>query len=143
MAAVPGADHDIYAALVDAAAQARDEEGLRTYAPLAEESAASVEHRLDLGIAHRAWGVAHTLKGEYAQAEQRLRKALEFFESYPAPWQIGRTWFELGELWQKRGETAKSRESYGKALEAFETLKAAPDVARTRLALESLGGRPS
>ena len=58
-------------------------------------------------IAHRAWGVAHTLAGEYPQAETRLQQALEIFTAYPAPWQMGRTLFEMGEL--ARAQRKRSR----------------------------------
>jgi tetratricopeptide (TPR) repeat protein len=138
MAAVPGSDHDLYAMQVEAAAQQRDLAALRRYAPIAEEAARRIDHRLHMGIAHRAWGVAHTIAAEYPQAEERLKKALEIFTDYPAPWQIGRTLFEMGELARVRGKTEQARDYFGRALGAFETLRAAPYVARTRAAMEQL-----
>jgi tetratricopeptide (TPR) repeat protein len=140
MGSAPGSDHDVYALLVDAAAQQRDQALLQKYAPAAEESARQVEHKLNTGIAHRAWGVAHTLAGEFAQAETRLRQALESFSSYPAPWQMGRTLFDLGELAKAEGKIEQAREYYSRALSAFEGLRAAPYVERTRAALEHAGG---
>ena len=135
---VPSGDHDLYAQLVDGAAQQRDQAALRKYAPLAEETATRIGHRLYMAIAHRAWGVAHTLAGSYAQAETRFQQALEIFMDYPAPWQIGRTLFEMGELARAQGNTEKGRDYFSRALGAFEELHAAPYVARTRAALENL-----
>jgi len=136
--ASPGSDHDLYAMLVDVAAQQRLQADLQKYAPLAEETAMLIDHKLHLAIAQRAWGVAHTLAGEYAQADRRLQQALEIFTAYPAPWQIGRTHFEMGELARAQGKTEQARDSYSRALEGFEELRAAPYARRTRLALENL-----
>jgi tetratricopeptide (TPR) repeat protein len=123
---------------VDAATQQRDQAALQKYAPLAEETAVQMDHNLHFGIAQRAWGVAHTLAGAYAQAEERLQKALEIFSAYPAPWQMGRTQFEMGELARAQGKTEQARDNYQRALSAFDGLHAAPYAARTRAALEQL-----
>ena len=136
--AAPGADHDLYALLVDTCALQRDEAALRHYAPLAEETAARCGHQLYLGIAHRAWGVAHCLAGEYAESEARLQKALEIFEMLGARWQIGRTQFELGKLAHAWNDVAEARDAYSRALVAFEAIGAKPDAARARAALDSL-----
>lgn len=138
MGTTPSGHHDVYMMLVDAAALQRDQAALRKYAPLAEESATRIGHKLHLAIAHRAWGVSHTLAGEYPQAEVRLQKALELFSSYPAPWQIGRTLFEMGELARAQGKTEPGRDYFSRALSAFEQLRAAPYAARSRVALETL-----
>lgn len=134
----PGGDHDVYAMLVDGAAQQRDPVGLQKYAPLAEETARRIDHKLHLAIAQRAWGVAHTLAGEYPQAEARFKQALDIFIAYPAPWQIGRTLFELGELARLQMETEQARDYISRALSAFEELHAAPYAARARAALENV-----
>ena len=131
-------DHDLYAMLADVATQERDEAALRKYAPLAEESAARYQHVLYQGVAHRAWGVAHRLAGDYAEAEARLNQALELFRRLETRWQIGRTLHELAELALARADTARARDYFSRALRAFEDMKAAPDTARTRAALESL-----
>ncbi len=130
-------EHDLYAMLADAAAQQRDEAALRQYTPLAEEAAARYDHKLYQAIAHRAWGVAHRLKSEHAEAEARLQQALALFRGLDTRWQIGRTLFELGELAQTRGEAAGAREHFSRALTAFEEMGAAPDAARARAALEA------
>jgi tetratricopeptide (TPR) repeat protein len=136
--AAPAGDHDVYAMLVDGAAQQRDPVGLQKYAALAEETARRIYHKLHLAIAQRAWGVKHTLAGEYPQAEARFKEALDIFNAYPAPWQIGRSLFELGELARLQMETEQARDYYSRALSAFEELQAAPYAARVRAALEHL-----
>ena len=125
-------EHDLYAMLVDAAAQQRDAAALGHYAPLAEELAARYDHKLYQAIAHRAWGVAHRLAGQTVDAEVRLKRALELFETLDTRWQIGRTFFELGELDLARAESAQAREQFSRALSAFEAMGASPDVVRAR-----------
>jgi tetratricopeptide (TPR) repeat protein len=140
MGVAAGSDHDLYALLADAAAQERDRALLQKYAPRAEETAALVDHRLHTAVADRAWGVLHTLEGEFEQAEVRLERALEAFSAYPVPWQMGRTLFDMGDLAGAQGQAEQAREYYSRALSAFERLRAAPYVERTRAALETLGG---
>lgn len=84
-------DHDVHMVLTDSAMQLRDVDALRRYAPRLEELARRDDHRLYLAIAHRAWGVAHRLAGEHAQATTRLNQALELFVELETRWQIGRT----------------------------------------------------
>lgn len=133
--AVPGGDHLLHGLLADAAAEQRDRAALEQYAPLAEATARRNGHRMQTAIAQRAWGVAHTLAGEYDKAEDQLQQALEIFRAYAAPWQIGRTLFEMGELSRAQANAAQARQRYAEALQVFEQLRAAPYVARTRLAL--------
>lgn len=131
-------DHDVYAALTDAASRQGDEAAIRQYAPQAEALAARYGHTLYQAIAYRAWGVAHRLANEYPEAEARLHQALDLFSGLNTRWQMGRTLFELGELAAAQTYTAKAREQFTHALAAFEAMRAAPDVARTREALEQL-----
>jgi len=133
-----GLEHDLYALAAEAAAQQRDAAALRQYAPLAEEAATRLGHKLYQAIAHRAWGVLHWLVGEYAESEARLNRALELFRGLDTRWQIGRTLFELGELAAARRDIARARDYFARALAAFEALRAAPDAERTRSALASL-----
>ena len=84
-------DHAMYTMLADVAAQQRDEAAVRRYAPLAEEWSKHYGHALYQAIASRAWGVAHRLAGEHAEAEARLKQALEYFGALRVRWQIGRT----------------------------------------------------
>ena len=134
----PAADHDLYVMLADTAALQRDEAAVRKYAPLAEESSVRYGHTLYEAIAQRAWGVAHRLAGEYAEADARLKQALELFESMEARHQMGRTLFEWGELAQAQSDVEGARQFYSRALALFEGLGAAPDAERTRAALEAL-----
>lgn len=130
--------HDLYAMVVDAAAEQRDEAALWKYAPLAEETAVQIGHTLYTAIAHRAWGVMHRLAGKYSEAEVRLKQALELFNGLDTRWQIGRTLFDLGDLARAQKKTKEARAYFARAQSAFEEMRAAPDAARTRVALESL-----
>ena len=131
-------DHEIYMILTDTAAELRDADAIRQYAPELERVAARDDHRLYLAIAQRALGVAHRLAGEHDAAESRLGAALTLFTRLGARWQIGRTQLELGELYAELS-TARAREYYSQALGSFEELRAAPDIERTRVVLSSLG----
>jgi tetratricopeptide (TPR) repeat protein len=134
----PVADHDLYALLADVCALQHDLGGLRRYAPQAEALAARYGHTLYQAIAHRAWGVAHWLASEYTQAETRLNQALELFRGLDTRWQIGRTFFELGELALAQKDSITARGHFSRALTMFDEMGAAPDAARTRAALEAL-----
>ena len=135
---IPASDHDLYAMLVDVAGQQRDLTALQQYAPQAEETATRCGHTLYQAIAHRAWGIAHRLAGDYVPAETRLEQALGLFQALETRWQIGRTLVELGELALARGNAPTARDFLSAALAAFEELGAAPDAARTRAVLETL-----
>jgi hypothetical protein len=93
---------------------------------------------LYLAIAHRAWGVAHRLAGEWPAAQARLDQAMALFESLETRWQLGRTLFELGQLAQAQDQPARAREHFKAAMRAFEILRAAPDAARVQAALAGL-----
>ncbi len=135
-------EQDVYALLADVAARERDAVAVRHYASLAEEMAARSEHTLYQGIAHRAWGVAHRLAGEYAQAEARLARALALFGELDTRWQMGLTLFELGELAVTQTHGAAARDYFSRALSLFEEMRARPDVARTRAALDAVADQP-
>ncbi len=130
-------DHDIYATLVDAAVLQRDEAGIRQYAPPAEELALRYGHTLYQAIVHRAWGVAHWLAGETVEAETRFKQALALFSDLGTRWQMGRTLFELGELATPTNR-AQAQDYFTRALAAFQVMRAAPDAARTQVALDKL-----
>jgi tetratricopeptide (TPR) repeat protein len=132
-------DHDVYMALTDAAAQSRDNDALRKYAPRLEELATRDDHKLYLAIANRALGIAHRLAGEHTQAESRLKQALDAFNELGTPWQIGRTLYELGELAATQSKKSKARDYLTQALAQFETLKARPDIDLTQAAMKQLG----
>ncbi len=130
--------HIVYMMLVDAAVIARDVPTILQYAPLLEELAIKDDHQPYLAIAHRAFGIAHRLTGEYDQSEERLLKALNIFESLGAPWQIGRTLAELGELAVARNQNDTSQEFFRGALKAFEEIKAVPEIEKTKAAIDNI-----
>jgi hypothetical protein len=129
-------DHEIYMTLADTATELRDVDSLLKYAPQLEKLASRDNHRLYLAIAYRALGVGHRLAGENAASETRLKEALELFTKLGTRWQIGRTLFELGEL-NLVNSRMKAHEYYSQALGYFEEIQAAPNVERTRVALNS------
>jgi tetratricopeptide (TPR) repeat protein len=131
-------DHDVHTTLVDVAALQRDEAAIRVYAPAAEELAIRYGHKLYQGVVCRAWGVAHRLGGEFDQAEDRFNHALSLFTALGTHWQLGRTYFETGELAAARGDKADARANFAQAIAAFEAMRAGPDLARARAALEQL-----
>ena len=130
--------HIVYMMLADTAAQLRDAAALPRYASLLEELAIRDGHQPYLAVAHRSWGIAHTLNEEYAEAEARLTMALALFEGLEARWQVGRTLVEIAELALAQADEAGARERFSRALAAFESIRARPDVERTRAALEAL-----
>jgi hypothetical protein len=131
-------EHDLYAQLADAAVQNREVDALRQYAPLAEAAANRVGHPLYQGVAQRAWGVLHCLTGDYAASDTRLHRALDVFGQLGTQWQLGRTHFELGELFLVQRDNCAAWDAFTCALKAFESLDAAPDVERTRSMLAHL-----
>ncbi len=131
-------DHDLYAILADIAAQQRDLTAINKYAPRAEQLAARDGHLLYLAMVHRARAVAHRLAGEYADATARFNRALELFDTLGTCWQIGRTLVEFGEMEQARQDYVRAREYFSRALTEFEAMRAAPDLAATRLRLQNL-----
>ncbi|MBL8163944.1 MAG: tetratricopeptide repeat protein [Anaerolineae bacterium] len=133
---------NLYALLIDTAAQQRDLEALRQYIVPAEESALQNDHRLYLGVAYRSKGIMYRLMSDYQDAELWLTKALEIFEKLETRWQIGRTFYELGELARLQDNTTAAYSYYSKALANFEALGAAPDANRTRTALDRLNITP-
>jgi tetratricopeptide (TPR) repeat protein len=131
-------EHAVCMMLVEAATMAGEAAGLRQYAPRLEQLALRDDHRLCLAVAHRGWGVAHRLAGEYPEAEVRLKQALELFQGMQAGWQLGRTLCELAELNLARTDSEAARQHFSRALAAFEALGASPDAERTKQALAAI-----
>ena len=129
--------HIIYMMLADTAAQVGDEAAIREYAPLLEELANRDDHQPYLAIAHRVWGVAYRLAGEYAEAEARLDRALELFDELKFRWQYGRTLFELGQLAYAKAEADAAQDYFSQARVVFEEMGAIPDVTRTNEVIEA------
>jgi tetratricopeptide (TPR) repeat protein len=132
-------DHHLVMLLTESAVHQRDAAAIRQHASHLQALAERDGHKLYQGVAQRAWGVAHTLAGEHAQAQARLESALALFRDLETGWQAGRTLALLAELMLARGDTAAARQAYQQALVTFEALGATPDAARTQAALAALG----
>jgi tetratricopeptide (TPR) repeat protein len=130
--------HIVYMMMADSAMQARDATRLQQYAPKLEELALRDDHQPYLAVAHRAVGVAHMLAGEHVEAVARLNKAMDIFSNLEAGWQIGRTYFAMGELARSLSEKERAQDYFSQALSAFAAMKAMPDIERTQTALASL-----
>ena len=131
-------EHIVYMMLADSAARVGDEAAIREYAPTLEELAIRDNHQPYLAIALRAWGIAHRLAGEHAEAEARLEKALELFNDLKFQWQYGRTLFELGQLANAKSDADTARDYFSQALAAFKEMGAEPDITRTNAVIEAL-----
>lgn len=131
-------EHIVFMMLVDAAARAGDAAAIRKFTPRLEELALQDDHKPYLAVAHRAWGIALRISGEFEEAETRLEKALEIFEEIEASWQIGRTLYELGELALVQTDGVAAHSYFMLAQTRFEELGAKPDIARTAKLLENL-----
>jgi hypothetical protein len=131
-------EHNLYMLLTEAAVQRGDASALRQYAPVLEELAVRDDHRFYLAIAQRAWGVAHRLAGEYAESEASLEQARQTFSELGARWQLGRTFYEMGELGVRRADPDMARLSFAQAVAEFEAMQALPDLERAQAALEGL-----
>jgi tetratricopeptide (TPR) repeat protein len=132
-------EHIVYMMLVDSAARAGDETTIRQFVPQLEELALRDDHKPYLAVAHRAWGIAHRLAGEYSDAETRLEKAMEIFEELETRWQIGRTLFEMGELAMAKADGGTAQSYFSRAQDLFEELGAGPDMIRTQTMIETRG----
>jgi tetratricopeptide (TPR) repeat protein len=132
------AKHDVITMLADISVEHDNLELIEKYAHQAEELANRYDHRLYQAISHRALGAANRLKNEYKQAENRLTKALEIFKELDCTWQLGRTYYEFGQLAIAQDEAAEAKKHFGKAIEHFEEMGAKPDLERTQAALKSI-----
>ena len=128
---------ELYVLLADSAAEQRDESALREFAPILQELATRNGHQLYEAIAHRAWGVTHTIAGEFTQAQTRLEQSLTLLRTIDTRWQIGRTLYELGDLAARHDDMSSALSYFSQALVHFEELRAAPYIEQTlsRLAL--------
>jgi hypothetical protein len=131
-------DHHLFMLLTDSAAQRQDVKALREFTPRLEDLAVRDGHQLYIGIAHRASGIVHRLAHQNDEAASQLNQALEIFSKLGTRWQIGRTFYELGELDFARKDWVSAKKNFLFGLEAFEALRALPDVKRTQAALETL-----
>jgi len=127
---------DFHILCAEAAAQTRDAGGLAQHAPLAEDGARLLRHRLYSGVAHRAHGVAHLLGGQPGAAVDRHNQAVDVFVALGTHWQLGRTLVERAQAQTAAGDLAAARADFARALEAFEAVGAAPAAAHVRQTLQ-------
>jgi hypothetical protein len=132
-------DHHLRMLLAESAVHLRDAEAIRRHAADLAALAERDGHRLYQAIARRAWGVAHSLYGEWVEAETALNEALSLFRDLETRWQAGRTLVALAELAHARGDADGARNANAHALVLFEALGAVPDAARVKEALAPLG----
>ena len=129
---------ELYVLITDSAADRRDESAVREFAPILQELASQSGHKLYEAVAHRAWGVAHAIAGEYTQAQARLEQTLILLNPIDTRWQIGRTLFELGDLALRQDDLDSARTYFSQALAHFEELRATPYIERTRSRMAQL-----
>ena len=132
------ADHDLITMLADISVEHDNLEYINKYAPQAEELANRHDHRLYQAVSHRALGAAHRLNKEYKQAENRLSNAQEIFEDMNTDWQLGRTYYEFGQLSAAQDRSDEAKKHFEQAVAHFENMGALPDIKRTQSAIESL-----
>jgi tetratricopeptide (TPR) repeat protein len=132
-------EHIVAMMLAEAAAQLEDASALRRYGSLLETLTLRDGHQPYLAVAHRAWGIACTLDGEYGEAEARFNQALDLFTELDFPWQLGRTRTEMARLAEARSQPERARHHLEAALSQFESLGAKPELEQTRAALEAIG----
>jgi tetratricopeptide (TPR) repeat protein len=124
--------------LADISVEHNNLEYIEKYATQAEELANRHDHRQYQAISHRALGVANRLKSEYKQAENRLTKALEIFEELDTTWQLGRTYYEFGQLYAAQDKPKEAKKHYEQAIKRYENMGAIPNIERTQAALKAI-----
>ena len=77
--------------------------------------------------------------GRFRPARRSFASAQELFEGLGTLWQLGRTFFEMGELEVQAGDLNAAQVSYKKALESFEQAGAKPYLEKTRSELAKIG----
>jgi tetratricopeptide (TPR) repeat protein len=131
-------EHIVYMMLVDSAAMVGDEAAIRKFVPVLQDLAERDDHRPYLAVAKRAAGIAQRIAGKHKKAEELFKAALEIFGEMDAQWQLGRTFYQMGELELARSNPDQAEGYFAQALEAFENVGAGPDIARTNAARKQL-----
>lgn len=132
-------DPDLLLSLVDSAAEHANIETLLKYMPLIEEAFQETNHPLHKAISLRSSGVLHRLQGDFQQAEEKNKQALEMYQGFEAQYQIGRTHYELGQLGLAKNNLSRAKGHFSAALKAFEEMRAVPAIERTKAALQNIG----
>lgn len=132
-------EHIVHMMVVDSLAISEDGPGIAAHAPRLVELAERDGHQPYLAVAWRALGVAGRLKGEFAEAGDLLKAALDVFAERGTVWQKGRTLCELGKLELARGSTEQAEAFLTDALKAFEQIGAGPLLEQVRVELDKIG----
>ena len=132
-------DLDFRILCAEAAAQMRDAAGLAKHVPLAEEGARRLRHRLYLGVAQRAQGVALLLAGLPGAAIDSHGQAADIFLALGTRWQLGRTLMARAEAQASAGDLPAARADWSQAAELLDALGAVPDARRARNSLAAVG----
>lgn len=131
-------DELFYSLLVDTAALEEDLDKLEQYAPILAKKAKRIDHKLLQAVAMRAQAVANRLDGKHKQAHDQLEEAEAIFHDLETPWQLGRTYYEFGQLSAAQDNLEDANKYYEQAVHHFEIMAALPDIKRTQAAIDSL-----
>ncbi|MEK6221488.1 MAG: tetratricopeptide repeat protein, partial [Chloroflexota bacterium] len=108
------------------------------YLPRLEGSSVWLEKDINHAVTQRARGVSLLLNGNYSKAEEKLNTALKTFVDFDTQWQMGRTYFELGQLAAVQEHNSAAKDFYQQAIDSYEKLGAVPDISKTNEALKQL-----
>lgn len=127
-----------YALLVDSAAIEEDLEKLEEYTPFLTKESKRHDHKLFQAVALRAQAVANRMNGKHKQAQEQLEKARSIFEELDTNWQLGRTYYEFGQLYTAQDKSKEAKKYYEQAIERFEIMGALPNIERAQAALKAI-----
>jgi len=131
-------DMVFYSLLVDTAVLEEDAKNLKEYTPRLLDQANQNGHKLFKAVALRSLAVADRLDGKYKPAQNQLEEAEAIFQDMETNWQLGRTYYEFGQLMVAQDNPAEAKKQFEKAVHCFESIGALPDAERTQFAIESL-----
>jgi tetratricopeptide (TPR) repeat protein len=95
---------------------------------------AAAGHRLAVGIATRALGLAREAGGDFAEAARFLHEAREHFTDMPAPLEVALTDVALAQLGWRRGERSAADGDFEAARRTFRELGAEGQLMRAEKA---------
>lgn len=131
-------DMILYSILVDTAVIEEDLEKLNEHTPWLENQAKRHGHKLFEAITLRAQAVANRLGHNHKQAVKQLKEAEVIFLAMDTKWQIGRTYYEFGNLYASQDNKAEAERYFEQAIECFELIDALPDAESTKAALKAI-----
>lgn len=127
-----------YSLLVDTAALEDDLEILQEHTPWLVKEAKRHGNKLFQAIALRALAVSSRLGGKHKHAHEQLEEAEVIFKDMNTDWQLGRTYYEFGQLSAAQDRSDEAKKHFEQAVAHFENMGALPDIKRTQSAIESL-----